>query len=102
MLEVGCRGAHRAEHRRAEGAARGRHSEQERHTRSDFEAPRGDVLVRNPVAGQVEKRPERERANARPGESAAGGAACDVQGDDQAPGLPACPQSWGGTPWMIT
>lgn len=44
----------------------------------------GNVLVRHPIACEVEEQPERHRAEPRANERAAGRAGGDVEGDNQA------------------
>ena len=69
------------------GIERSAHSTEEQHAgdaRTDLEAAVGDVLVRDPIAREVKKQPERQRAEPRARERAAGRARRDVEGDDQA------------------
>ena len=49
VLDVGCGRRHRADGRRVERATHDRKRQHAQHTAADFEPPRGDVLMRNPV-----------------------------------------------------
>ena len=50
----------------------GNGEEKYRHTTADLELTRAEVLMRQPVAREVEYRPQKERRNSRPARSAGG------------------------------
>src|SRR5436309_2921936 len=72
VLEVGHRRGSAAEHCGIERAAPGGEQAERGEAAADLEAAVGNVLVRHPVAGDVERRPEEQRK--RPG--ADGGSHC--------------------------
>jgi hypothetical protein len=84
VLEVRRGGGERAAYGRIERSAH-RGEEQDRSdARADLEPAVGDVLVRQPIAREVEQQPERQRAESRVDERATERAGGDVQGNNQA------------------
>ena len=83
MLEVGSRGRRRADDGRVERPAGGREQAEEREPGDDLEAPRGDVVMGDPVAEEVRQRAEEDRPAACPAGRSDGGTCRDVKGDDQ-------------------
>jgi hypothetical protein len=83
VLDVRQRGGERAESRGIEGAAPCDEKTQADEPASDLEAPRRDVPVRDPVAREVEKRPEQERRPSGTRGSAGQSAGRDVKRSDQ-------------------
>jgi hypothetical protein len=82
VLEVGHRGGRAAEHRGVERAADGGEHPERHEAASDLEAAVGDVLVRHPVAGDMQRRPEQKCERARACARAQRGAGRHVQRDD--------------------
>jgi hypothetical protein len=66
VLEVGCGARSGAERCRIERAAACGEEDEARETAADLEAARADVLVRQPIAREVEDRAQQERRESRP------------------------------------
>jgi hypothetical protein len=66
VLEVGCGARPGAERCRIERAAARSQEDEARETATDLEAARADVLVRQPIAREVEDRAQQERRESRP------------------------------------
>ena len=82
MLEVGHRRRGSAEHGGVEGPAPRREQCERDEAAADFEAPVRDVLVRHPIAGDVQRRPEEQRERARANQGSHRGSRRNVQRDD--------------------
>jgi hypothetical protein len=67
VLEVWGGGRHGADGRGVEGASHEREREHLGHAGAHLERHRVQIVVRDPVAGEVGSRPERDRAPRRPG-----------------------------------
>jgi hypothetical protein len=65
VLEIRRRSSERAADGRMERSAHGGEEQHTADARSDLEATVGDVLVRHPIACEVEQQPERQRAEPR-------------------------------------
>ena len=76
-----------AGHRRIERSAHRGEEQDCSDARADLEAPVGDVTVRHPIADDVEKQSERQRAEPRTDERTAGGTGRNVKRGDQAASL---------------
>jgi hypothetical protein len=87
VLEVWRRSSKRAGHRGIERAAHRGEEQDCGDARADLEAAVGDVTVRHPIADEVEKQSEWQRAEPRADERAAGSTGRNVKGDDQAASL---------------
>ena len=85
VLEIGHRRGRAAEYRRVERTSP--RSEQPEHDKAaaDLEAPVGNVLVRQAIAGDVERRTEQECERSRADEGSQRRARGDVQRDDHSP-----------------
>jgi hypothetical protein len=83
VLEVWRRSSERAGHRRIERSTQRSEEQDCSDARADLEAPVGDVTVRHPIAEEVEKQSEWQRAEPRTDEHAAGSTGRNVKGDDQ-------------------
>jgi hypothetical protein len=100
MLEVGHRGCRTAEHGGIERSApRGEQAECDE-AAADLEAPVRDVLVRDTIAGHVERRSEEQRERARANGGSQRRARGDVQRDDHTPIIAYAPPSMGLTDWF--
>jgi hypothetical protein len=82
VLEVGRRRRNRTQCRRIERAAARSQEHEGRNPAPDLKPAAGDVLVRDPVCGQVQNRSEEEGAQRRADDRAGCGTSCNVQGDD--------------------
>jgi hypothetical protein len=87
VLEVWRRSSKRAGHRGIERSAHRGEDQDCGDARADLEAAVGDVTVRHPIADEVEKQSEWQRAEPRADERAAGSTGRNVKGDDQAASL---------------
>jgi hypothetical protein len=84
VLEVGSRSGERAADGRIERSAHRGEEQDSGDARADLETAVGDVLVRDPVACEVEQQPQRQRAESRANQRATGRTAGDVEGNNQA------------------
>lgn len=96
VLEIWCRARRAAECRRIEHAANAREQGKACKSARDLEATGADVLMWDPVAHEVEDRPDQEREEPRSRSRAGSGAGRHVQRDDHAapaigPSMPARP-----------
>ena|SRR5215218_4185409 len=82
VLEVGCAGRGGPERRRIERAAAEGEQSKDEQSASDLEAAIGDVLVRYPITGQMQRRTESERGEPRAGERTERTACRHVKRDD--------------------
>jgi hypothetical protein len=82
VLEVGRRRHCPANHRRVERPPRKREQTEQGEAGTDLEPARGDVPVRQPVAREVQKWTDRERAETRARGGTARRAGGDVERDD--------------------
>jgi hypothetical protein len=82
VLEIRHRRGGAAEHGRVEEATAGCEDAERDEPAADLEAPVGYVLVRDAVAGEVERRADQERERARADERADCSARRDVERDD--------------------
>jgi hypothetical protein len=82
VLEVGCGARSGAERCRIERAAACGEEDEARETAADLEAARADVLVRQPIAREVEDRAQQERRESRPTGGTGRAARCHVKRDD--------------------
>jgi hypothetical protein len=82
VLEVGCGARPSAERCRIERAAAGGEEDEAHETAADLEAARADVLVRQPIAREVEDRAKQERRESRPAGGTGRGARRHVKRDD--------------------
>jgi hypothetical protein len=82
VLEVGCGARSGAERCRIERAAACGEEDEARETAADLEAARADVLVRQPIAREVEDRAQQERRESRPAGGTGRGARRHVKRDD--------------------
>jgi hypothetical protein len=82
VLEVGCGARCSAKCRRIERAASRGEDEDAPEAAADLEPPRAKVLVRNPVAGDVENRPQNECCEPRAAGGAGRSACRNVEGND--------------------
>src|SRR3954452_25056504 len=85
VLEVGHRRAGATDHRGVERAAPRSEQRERGETAADLEAPVGNVLVRHPVAGDVQRGPEDERKRPGPDDGSQRRARPDVQRHDHDP-----------------
>jgi hypothetical protein len=85
VLQIRHRRRSAPEHRRVERAATGGEQAERDEAAADLEAPVGDVLVRHPIAGQMQRRAEQERKGTRADEGADRASGRDVQRDDHTP-----------------
>jgi hypothetical protein len=84
VLEVRRGSGERAAHGRIERSPRRGEEQHCSDARADLEAAVGDVLVRHPIAGEMEKHAERQRAESRVDERAADRTGGNVEGNNQA------------------
>ena len=82
VLEVGCGARPGADRRRIERAAACGEEDEARETAADLEAARADVLVRQPIAREMEDRAQQERTEARAAGGTGRSARRDVERDD--------------------
>ena len=82
MLQIWRRSRQRARHGGIERPAHQGQQKDGGNPGADLEAPVADVLMRHPIAGQVQHEAERKRRAPRPDQCATNGACCNVEGDD--------------------
>jgi len=82
VLEVGCGARPSAERCRIERAAARGEEDEACETAADLEAARADILVRQPIAREVEDRAKQERRESRPAGGTGRGARRHVKRDD--------------------
>ena len=82
VLEVGYGAGPGADRRRIERAAACGEEDEARETAADLEAPRADVLMRQPIAREVKDRAQQERRDPRPARGTGRGARRHVKRDD--------------------
>jgi len=82
VLEVRGGTRHRAKRRRIERASPRGEEDDASDTAADLEATRGDVLVGQAIAREMEDWPQDKRCESRPARSAGGGARGHVERDD--------------------
>ena len=88
VLEVWSRRRSRSQRHRIEGPAAHREQADADKATRDLEAAVGDVLVRDPIGGEVEGRPEQHRAQPRFGQQTGPTTGRNVERDNHAESLP--------------
>jgi hypothetical protein len=82
VLEVGCSGGAGPQRGRVERAAREGEQRECEQAASDFKGTLGYVLVRDPITGKMQRRPECERGRLRSGQCAEQRTGRDMKRDD--------------------